>query len=171
MDVGACTERLLAAGGAIRPTCHNTRAGIVVIFAGRTFRVSIREGSPVWRGRPALQGVLVDTRRGTLVVGRLVPDPFALTAAVVALWIGGVFLAALAFGRDGTLSRLAAFYVATTSGFWPLAAAVALVAAGLARARGWQRQCLTILGVVTDACPAREPGPPNPDLALPPASG
>lgn len=106
-------------------------------------------------GRHYFHGALLNRGSGTRIVGRFIPDPFALVAAVALVWIAA--LGVVAFAMLDTHAARRFITHAPASGQWVLTVGIGaiLLAVGTTRWRGWQRQGSALAAAIRDVCTAR----------------
>ena len=122
-----------------------------VVLVGNSFRVSLDRRGFVY-GRPYLSGAFINSRGGTLIVGRFNPDPFTIASVVVAFWCVGLLLSGLlTVGARGLLWVLFSFAEHAPTAILLAAIPIVLTVGGL-RARGWRTQCDTMSGLMRSAC-------------------
>jgi hypothetical protein len=126
-----------------------------VVLLGRTFRL---EYTGRWPGRPHLHGMFVRASDKTVIVGRFIPDPFVLAAAVLMLWaLIAVGLSTASYGPGRVLKTLG--HIGNQTGGAPIVVLLSsLVLTAIVRILGWSRQCEAMSRAVAtlfDATPRR----------------
>lgn len=152
LPIEDCAERLMAAPGAVPGSPRTSSASLVVMRIGRTFTLSVAGRLRWLPSRPYLFAVMIERPDGTMIVGRFNPDALVIAAGMCAIVVFAVPVAAvLTVGVSG-LSKMSSYWFGTVNGLTSSALAVAALAMGVIRSRGWHRQCRTISSIVENAC-------------------
>lgn len=152
LPIKDCTERLMAAPGAMCGSPPTSSASLVVTRIGRTLTLSAASRTRWLPSRPYLLALMIERPGGTMIVGRFSPDALVITAGMCAIVALAVPVTAVLTTGISGLSRMCSYWFGTASGLMSSLLVFAVLAMGVIRSMGWQRQCHVILSIVEDVC-------------------
>ncbi len=119
----ACMERL-AEHATPRPGYPQPGLNLAPGSREISFRLYLGACRRRFEGRHCFHGALLTHGSGAHIVGRVVPDPFALSAVVLMCWLTALVVVAIAMLDDRTTQIFRTCWLASPRGVLPLAAGV-----------------------------------------------